>query len=105
MKRNNYTKELKELSYKIELVASSFEEFESEGKESEEYKNNVLKVFKFEEQISEKIEGSSKHDLYHLKTFQQRLTQIKRFYDFYDEEAELDRMLPFRYEVFDEDSI
>jgi predicted nuclease with TOPRIM domain len=85
-----------------------FDKIELEFEEFEGIDINKLeeKVYKLEEEIFEEIQFCSPHE---EKTFQNLLKKIKKLKkenDFYDEDAELDRMFPNRNdEDFDEDSM
>jgi poly-gamma-glutamate capsule biosynthesis protein CapA/YwtB (metallophosphatase superfamily) len=99
--------EIKEL---IEHFNYLYEEISNENYEAED------KVADLEEKIDQMIEDYSYQDDYHfkgepkeldaLKKLKNDVKKMKREFNFYDEQAELDRMFPNRHdEDFDEDDM
>lgn len=88
----------------IEILKARFEELKEAFENGED--DHQL-VYDFEEQIQEAIqEADEENELYKLKKLNKKLKAFKREYDFYDADAELDRMFPNRHdEDFDEDSM
>jgi hypothetical protein len=63
-------------------------------------------VFDLEQEVEEQISCSHPGEINQLKSLLKKIKIMKREFDLYDEEAELDMMFPDRHEDdFDEDSM
>jgi hypothetical protein len=95
-----------ELTDKLEDIEIRFEEFEEEEIGSNEYENLKLQVYTIERDVLEYINLAQANELSSLQKIQEKIAQIKRNNDFFEEEAELDRLYPNRHEAgFDQTSM
>jgi DNA repair ATPase RecN len=63
-------------------------------------------VFDLEQEVEQAMDFSLEESQQQLQGLLKRIKALKREFDFYDEEAELDRMFPDRHDDdFDEDSM
>lgn len=94
MKNPEYTK----LKNSLDALEEQLNEIDSSELES--------KFFALEEEINRNLEMCHESESTAFHKLLKRISVIKREYDFYDEEAELDGMFPVRHDDdFDEDSM
>lgn len=90
---------------KIIEIAGQLDEIEQKFVE-EEYDNLEDRVYELEEKVVEYIDITEGQESILFEKLLKRIATIKRENDFYDADAELDRMFPDRHdEDFDEDSM
>ena len=64
------------------------------------------KVLELEEQLKLRVDYAHSTDEKRIKTLLQKIEEMKKEFDFYDQEGELDMMFPDRHDDdFDEDSM
>ena len=89
---------------KFEKLNSAYlklrEELENDNLEDEQ------DVFDLEQQIQEELEDGFNNEEQQLKGLLNRIKELKKEFDLYDEDTELDRMFPDRHDDdFDEESM
>jgi len=86
------------LKSKLDLIEEKFENTDSIELEGE--------VYQFEDELTNYLQTCILEEIDLFESLQKRVNNIKKEYDFYDAEAELDMMFPDRHdEDFDEDSM
>lgn len=101
-----FKKVIKKLSDRIEVVERQFDEFSYNEIGSEQYEKAEKEVYSIEDEILDYIHNTEEIEFTQFAKLQERINNIKRENDFYDEEANLDMMFPNRYDDdFDEDSM
>jgi len=101
-----FKEEIQKLTQRVEDIENKFDGFDVDNIGSDEYENLEREVYQIEKEIAEYIGGVEGFQYNQLIKLQKKIAQIKRNNDFYDEEAELDRMFPNRHDDdFDEDSM
>lgn len=89
----------------IEKFKEKFAEIEEEV-DAPDFNELEEKVYKLEEEINEVMGSGIPSENNTLQTLLKRIARFKKENDFYDADAELDRMFPNRYDDdFDEDSM
>lgn len=88
----------------IKLLKARFEEIKEAFENGDD---DEQLVYDFEKEIQEAFHSAFEDkELHQIEKLYKKVRAFKREYDFYDEEAELDRMFPDRHdEDFDEDSM
>jgi len=91
-------KEYNALKAKLDLIEEKFENTDSIELEGE--------VYQFEDELTTYLQTCILEEIDLFESLQKRVNNIKKEYDFYDAEGELDMMFPERHdEDFDEDSM
>jgi len=91
-------KEYNALKAKLDLIEEKFESTDSNELEGE--------VYQFEDELTTCLQTCFLEEIHLFESLQKSVNNIKKEYDFYDAEGELDMMFPERHdEDFDEDSM
>ena len=101
-----FTEEIKKLTQRLDDVEERFEEIDIDAVGGNEYENLESAIYEMEREISEYSGIAEGNQFAKLNKLQKRISRIKKSNEFYDEDAELDRMFPNRHDDdFDEDSM
>jgi|SRR5574344_16725 hypothetical protein len=101
-----FREEIQKLTQRIEYIENRFDEFDIKEVGGEEYEGLEAEVYEIEKEIADYLGGAEGIQYEQLRKLQKTVSRIKSENDFYDKEAELDRMFPNRYDDdFDEDSM